>query len=59
MAPEPPIVAPETACHICGTTRRESLPYHLGEHHLNQMLDIETDPASGLSIIYGEAPSGS
>ncbi len=51
MAPDP-----VTTCHVCDTTRNESLTDHLAEHHMNQMFHIETDPASGVSVIHTPAP---
>jgi hypothetical protein len=45
----------ETTCKPCGYTTDQTLTAHLAERHLNEMLDIETDPATGKSVIHGPA----
>lgn len=47
--------SPVTTCHLCGTTSNESLVAHLEAHHLNEMLSMEVDPKSGVSVIHGRA----
>lgn len=42
----------ETTCKVCHTVADETLVEHLEARHLNEMLSIETDPASGVSTIH-------
>lgn len=41
-----------TTCNLCSTTRNETLTEHLEAHHLNEMLVMESDPASDTHVIY-------
>jgi hypothetical protein len=45
----------ETTCRVCDITTDQSLTAHLAESHLNEMLDIETDPLTGRSVIHGRS----
>ncbi len=38
-------------CEPCGVTRNESLTEHPAEAHLNEMMDITTDPQAGVSLV--------
>jgi hypothetical protein len=40
--------------HVCGTTENVPLVEHLEAHHLNVMLEMETDPATDTSVIHRE-----
>jgi hypothetical protein len=45
----------ETTCKVCDVVTSETLTEHLTERHLNEMLQIETDPESGVSTIHVRA----
>lgn len=45
-------MGPTTTCNICSTTRNETLTEHLADHHMNEMMVMESDPASDTHVIY-------